>query len=58
MEVMWKQCPISSDVDDNKMNLINVVKQMNLDQHGENVPQVAVFVHCGQVVQDALNIEI
>ena len=55
---MWKQCPISSDVDDNEMNMINVVKQMNLDQHGENVPQVAVFVHCGQVVQDALDIEI
>ena len=55
---MWKQCPISSDVDDNEMNMINVVKQMNLDQHGENVPQVSVFVHCGQVVQDALNIEI
>ena len=51
---MWKQCPISSDVDDNEMNLINVVKQMNLDQHGENVPQVAVFVHRRQVVQDAL----
>ena len=33
-------------------------EKLDLYEHRENVPQVAVFVHCGQVVQDALDIEI
>ena len=43
---------VYTDIDD--IDILLEGEKLNLYEHGENVPQVAVFVHRRQVVQDAL----
>ena len=43
---------VYTDIDD--IDILFEGEKLNLYEHGENVPQVAVFVHRRQVVQDAL----